>query len=1627
MRALWICTLLIAGAQIKPIANAMPADGQDTQAASGVVAAKILSHRHKSLKIVHAASRATPARMSKPVDRFLSMPLDFERNQGQAPSGYAFVAHGPSYALGISANGMALTLPRRENKSSSLQDPIALHSVDSSNLELRLVGANNGSQITGLEAQPGRSNYFIGNDPANWRREVPHFGRVKVAAAYPGIDLVFHGDHRQLEYDFDVAPGADPGRIRLEVQGAKSVTVDSGGNALLHTAAGNIELKHPVAYQEITDVRHPVKSAFQVVDGKMLEFEVGRYDRNYALTIDPVLVYSVTFGGSGSNQGMGLTQDAAGDTYVTGNTCSSDFPSTAGNFQSMGSNPAAKTCQDAFVVKLDPTASTLIFSDFIGGAGGPSTGAHVAVDSSQNVYVAGATGATNFPTVLNIGKSGIGPCAIATKGYDCPDGFVLKLSSDGSELLFSSLLGGSQASGAFQVKLNPVTGDLDVLGETNSSDFMPAPTTLETTFGGGTCSSSNSCFNSFLLGLDPSTGKLRYGTFLGGTGNDWSSGLAFDKNGNIYVAGSTQPPLSSSLGTVTHTYAPTSGVTAGANLFVAKLNLSGTTLTPGYLTILQGDADTGPTALAVDSNGYAYFAGATAAHHLAVTASVFQSTNNATNGDDCLWGPVMTPFLPSACGTGLVGKLDATGALSFLTYLGGSGQDEVQSIAVDSNGNLWLTGVTSSMDFPLTGNYYGTYGFLNTPFLAEMSNDGTQLPFATLNGSFYGQSSDVFVDASNNVYIAGSASTPPSTPGVYPENPNDFSPVFLQKWTAGTAPTISVSPTSLGFPTTSLGASSPPQTITIQNTGSTAVELGIQLSNSYSDSPISDFLESTNCGSSLAANSSCTITVTFAPGPALASCVLPTCSPTARSAEIFISNNAIEGEQMIVMTGASAVGPSINVSPNPIVFPAQSAGTSSAPLYVSAENAGDSTLSVSNIALGGPNASDFQLTLTGVGGNNCNVPLQPGSLCDLDVTFSPPASATGSRTAALTFTDNAGDSPQTVNITGTVAASYALIISPLTVSPTFPVAIGTSSYGVLSFENPSTTNTVQVTSLPISGTNAGDFSVTSVSCSTAGSLPMTIAPGATCYADVTFNPAAGASGLRTASMTVGTSPAISGLPTIALQGDGVTNSQPGMGFFQIPNPMNFGGLQIGETSNNESVLLTINNSPPIPCAGGTSFCGAPLIINSIMSGLADYTVSAEAQSGVCSPFPATIPIGGDCTYSVIFTPAAAGPRNTTLTIQSNDPQGPVQLRVYGAGLSIPLGAFLQTALNFGNSAIGVASPPLTTTLVNEGESALTVSAVNVSTNFAISANTCAGQLAAQAICTISITFSPPTAGFFSGMLTITDNDVLNQQQVVNLTGTGATGPQVRITPQTITFPNQALNTLSAAKTLTFTSTGDSAVTFPNNPISTSQDFILQSSTCAGSLAPGSSCTANVQFRPTNVELVNFPEGGDLLITDNASGSPQPVYMQGTGIQGTGTSSATALVSSLNPSAAGQSVTFTATVTGPSGSTIVPTGSVNFTDGTTTLGSGTLNGSGVAMYSTAAMPAGSNSMTAAYSGDSNFSGSTSNVVTQVVNTVVKLGSTTTVTSSQNPSGWVSLSPSLRRSQDRQETRQWRRAL
>jgi hypothetical protein len=588
-----------------------------------------------------------------------------------------------------------------------------------------------------------------------------------------------------------------------------------------------------------------------------------------------------------------------------------------------------------------------------------------------------------------------------------------------------------------------------------------------------------------------------------------------------------------------------------------------------------------------------------------------------------------------------------------------------------------------------------------------------------------------------------------------------------------------------------------------------------------------------------------------------------------------------------------------------------------------------------------------------------------------------------------------------VPVTGTVAGANALIISPLTASPTYPVAFGTSSTALITLKNPAS-NSIQVTSLNVTGANQGDFTAAPENCyaGMTPALPITAPAGGTCYVVVTFNPAAGASGLRNATLTLATSPAITGLPTVALQGEAVTNSQPTMSFSVVPDPMNFGGLQVGETSNAASVLLSITNNYPIPCAGGASSCGAPLIISSIAPGLSDYTVTGAGIA--CMPFPVTIPVGSNCTFNITFTPAQGGSRNTSLSIQSNDPQGTVQVPVYGTGLTLPLGEFLQTALNFGNCAIGVACPSLTTTLVNAGQSNLNLSAVTASTNFDVQANTCTGPIAPGGTCTVTVTFTPPASGFYNGTLTITDNDQFASQQTVNLAGSGATGPQIRLTPATINFGNQTLNTTSAAQIVTLTSTGDTSATFPANPVFTSQDFILESTTCSATLARGSSCAANVQFRPTEIELVGFPESGTLSATSNATGSPLQIHMQGTGQQSTTAATTTVLASSANPSTSGQSVTFTATVAGPSGNATVPTGSITFLDGATSLGSGTLNGSGITTYQTSALSTGSHSITAVYNGDSNFSGSTSNLIAQVVNAASKAASTTAVASSANPS-------------------------
>lgn len=1524
-----------------------------------------------------------------------AMPLEFEANRGQAPADYAFVAHGASYALGLSATDMALSVHRAHGTDKRWMDAAELH--------LKLMGASKGAAFVGTDPRPGVSNYFLGSDPSQWKTNVPHFGRVEMAKVYPGIDLVFYGNPQQLEYDFRVAPGADSRAIRLDVSGATSTHLDADGNLILATGAGNVALKHPVAYQEVAGVREQVRSDFRLVARNTVEFAVGEYDHALPLVIDPVLLYAVAIGGSNGNEAIGLDVDANGNAYVAGNTCSADFPANAGSFSSVHTNILLPACQDAFVMKLDATASTLLYSDYIGGSVA-QTAAHITVDASGAAYVAGATGSNNFPLVNNIGPAGPVPCGSSKAGFNCSMGFIFKLSPDGSQLLFSSLLGGSQSNGALQAKLSPVSGDLLVLGVTNSSDFRPVATTLETSYAGGTCPSATPCQNSFLLGLNPATGALKYGTLFGSSGYLVLTGLATDTTGEIYVTGSTKGTPSSALGSVTQSYVPAGGAAAGgADALVARLHLAGTTLSTVYMTLIEGELDDSTSGISVDTAQNAYVVGSSASLHLPVTTGAFQSANTNLGGNSCLFQGPITAMFPAACGTGFVAKLTPTGTMSFLSYLGGNNQTWLQAIGVDSTGGIWLTGVTSASDFALSSDAYKSTGISNpgpfnhyTPFLAEMSNNGSALPFGSPIATSPGQSYDLKVDSSNNIYVTGFGSATPTTPGVYPPNPDVYKPVFVQKWNPGPQPLLLLSSSSLTFSGTPYGGTSTAQTVTAQNTGSGALELNLQLATSPYDPTLpTAFQESDNCGSTLAAGTSCKISVTFSPAAPLPTC-LPSsgCNNSSPTGVILIQTNAAAGGQSIALGGTAGHGAALDIAPNPVAFGPQAAGTTSAALTVQVLSEGDLPLQVTGAAVTGPNAAEFQVSSLGT----CVNPVAVGLIgCNLSVVFSPASTATGTRTATLILTDNAGNSPQSYPMTGIVTSTGpGLLVAPTSVYVGSAI-IGTTTpsvQGSIVLTNPSSDTNVQVASLTLAGANKADFAILS------GALPVTIAKGSSLALPVNFLPVAGANGLRSATLTVGTTPAVSGLPLVTLSGDALNPADSTLSLISVPSPQDFGGVQIGQSSQTGNNLLLIGAKQfgAFLCgASATSPCGGPLTITSFSAGLSDYSVSVSPGSAYCSLPPVTIPPGGNCYFSLTFTPTAAGNRNTILSINTNDPGGPTIMPLYGTGLALPLGSLSASVLNFGQSAIGLVSPPLTVTLTNFGQSNLSSSGFSIAGPFNVVSNTCTTALPPNSSCSFGIAFAPTSAGPAAGSLMITDNDYFNGQQTVALSGVGSSGPLLRITPNTVNFGNQRLGVASAQKTIVLANTGNGAVNFPANAMHlTNTDYSIVSNGCGTSLAQGASCSVVVQFKPTAL----YTDNGSLAITDNAFGNPQPIYFAGFGITASGTPKA-ALSSSANPSTTGQAVTFTATVAGQTAGSPVPTGTMQFFDYINLLGTQPLNGSGQASVTTSALTLGTHTVNGVYSGDSNYGSVNTLVVSQVVNAASSTPSTTALITTFNP--------------------------
>jgi hypothetical protein len=644
---------------------------------------------------------------------------------------------------------------------------------------MELTHASLNHPVTGEDQLPGTVNYFIGSDSSRWHSNIPTYSKVRYTDAYPGVDLVYYGNQQKLEYDFVVAPGADPRPVKLHFEGATRLTLDNDGDLNVAAKHGNLVFHKPLVYQIKDGKRTPVKGKFQLLANNDLGFTLGSYDHSKELVIDPDLAYSTYLGGSASETLSGVAVDTGGHAYVTGTTYSSDFPVTSGAFEGVippysSTNPPSM----AFVTKFHANGAGVIYSTYLGGSGG-TEGNAIAVDSTGHAFVTGLT-FSDFPVTG-------GAYQTSAKGNA---GFVAMLNSSGTQLDYSTYVNGVTQVAGIAVDS---TDHAYVTGWTRSTTMAVTANAFQKTNHGA----AKSLPASFVLKLDKAGNAAIYSTYLGGSGGDFASAIAIDGSGHAYVTGltySTDYPHTSGAFQTTNHAAGEKTFTA----FVTKLNSTGTGL--DYSTYLGGsgrvgagydDANLGDFAsgIAVDHADHAYVTGTAFSTDFPHTSGAYQTSINSVSSS------AFVTKLNSA-GTGLV----------YSTFLGGSGVinvaplddyqptafgDGANAIAVDGLGDAYVVGAAVSNDFPVTWDAYqpqdpsgDTNADGNNPvgFFAQINPQGTQLLYSTFLGGFgcgqgVGANSDGLGDTVSSVAVGpyGDAFMGGSTcSGNFPVSNNGF-------------------------------------------------------------------------------------------------------------------------------------------------------------------------------------------------------------------------------------------------------------------------------------------------------------------------------------------------------------------------------------------------------------------------------------------------------------------------------------------------------------------------------------------------------------------------------------------------------------------------------------------------------------------------------------------------------------------------------------------------------------------------------------------------------------------------------------------------------------------------------------
>ncbi len=708
------------------------------------------------------------------------LPQSFGANQGQTDPQVKFTSRGQGYSLFLTNSAAVLSLSKTPFKSgchpeqsegpaSNPHHPFQPCSAQQSpdTLRMSLAHSNPDALVEGTDPLPGKSNYFLGNDPAKWHTDIPTYAKVRYSQVYKGIDLVYYGNQRQLEYDFVVAPQANPNQIALKFDGATKLHLTRSGDLEVIAKSGQIAFHKPEIYQTKDGHHVPISGRFTLAANNSIAFQIGTYDHTQPLTIDPVLGYSTYLGGSTNDEANAIAVDASGHAYITGQTQSIDFPVTSGAYKTTNQNLGSGL---AFITKLNPTGTALIYSTYLGSDGGVD-GKSIAIDISGNAYITGPTTSLQFPVTSNAFQStnnaGLGETA-----------FVTKLNPTGSSLVYSTYLGGNYYDYSNAIAIDSL-GNAYIIGATESPKF---PVTI------GAIQSKNVDGlggTAFLTKLNPEGTGLVYSTLLGGIKASEGRSIAVDNSGNAYVTGHGAFPLASGVSN-----------TKGGGVGVAEINPTGTGLV--FSTFFGGTTFDQGNSIAIDSSGSAYITGYTLSSDFPVTQGAFMTTNKV-GGD----------------GVAFVAKLNPAGTdLVYSTYLGGSlgTGDRANSIVIDTSGNAFITGITKSLDFPVTSNAFQMVNNENahygTAFLTELNPTGSALIYSTfLGGSDYEVGNAIELDSFGNIYLAGSTASSdfPITSGVLqPTNKNvgGTNTAFITKFDPNSASTTTTITSSANPATT---------------------------------------------------------------------------------------------------------------------------------------------------------------------------------------------------------------------------------------------------------------------------------------------------------------------------------------------------------------------------------------------------------------------------------------------------------------------------------------------------------------------------------------------------------------------------------------------------------------------------------------------------------------------------------------------------------------------------------------------------------------------------------------------------------------------------------------------------------